>query len=196
MPRHAPPYKKDHPSYGIWSGIIARCLNPSTPCYSRYGGRGISICEQWRDFWVFAADMGPRPPGMSIERIDNDGNYEPENCRWATQAEQTRNYARNIRVVVDGERLCLKDACAKLGYSYGGIVLRVSRGEDPQSAISRPTIPNRRDIDGLSLREHARRLGMPFTTLHHRLQKGWSVERALSTPVGGRLTREAGHASR
>ncbi len=79
------------PTYSSWEGMKARCLNPNDSNYHRYGGRGITICEQWLAFKNFLEDMGTRPDGLTLDRVDNDGNYELDNCRWATWKEQANN---------------------------------------------------------------------------------------------------------
>jgi hypothetical protein len=78
-------------TYKSWATMIQRCTNPRSPRYFDWGGRGITVCERWRDFRNFLADMGECPPKLTIERVDNNGNYEPGNCHWVTQAVNNRN---------------------------------------------------------------------------------------------------------
>lgn len=86
------------PEYRSWKGLRSRCTSPTNPKYPYYGGRGISFCERWNSYENFYADMGPRPsPKHSIDRINNDGNYEPSNCRWATHLEQVNNRSNSKR---------------------------------------------------------------------------------------------------
>lgn len=85
------PAGKRTPTYQSWAAVIQRCLNSRCPGFRRYGARGITVCERWHSFGAFLADMGPRPEGTSLDRINNARGYEPGNCRWATRKEQGRN---------------------------------------------------------------------------------------------------------
>lgn len=108
---------KRNPAYGIWSAMKDRCFNPSNPEYSAYGGRGIVVCDAWRrSFTRFLDDMGERPSrGHSIDRINNDRGYEPQNCRWATRQEQDRN-RRNVRLVeYCGAMMTIREAVKSAG---------------------------------------------------------------------------------
>lgn len=120
--------------------MIDRCHNPANPQFKDYGGRGVTVCQRWLDSpAAFIGDIGPRPAGMTLDRIDNGKGYEPGNVRWATRAEQQRNRRTNVMVDVDGVRLPLVDACALRGLSYKAVQKRISmRGWSPEEALSTP----------------------------------------------------------
>jgi hypothetical protein len=108
--------------------MIDRCTLPKHPAYHRYGGRGIGVCERWRNsFPAFHEDMGPRPDGLTLDRIDSDGNYEPGNCRWATPKEQQNNTSTNKFVEIDGERLTIAQHARRLDINYETLYSRLSR---------------------------------------------------------------------
>jgi len=122
------PAKAKEQMYNIYWNMVDRCHNSSNPAFPRYGGRGITVCEAWRkSFEVFYRDMGNKPPGMSIERIKNDGHYCLDNVKWGTINEQTRNRRSNINISINGESKCLTDWCKTLGLNFHTIKARIRR---------------------------------------------------------------------
>lgn len=124
--------------YKSWQNMINRCSNPSTTAYSRYGGRGIVVCSEWQAFEGFYRDMGNPPDGMEIERINNDGPYEPCNCRWATHLEQMRNCSINRVIEIGGQRRVLSEWLEETKLPRGTFYSRVARGWTDIEAISTP----------------------------------------------------------
>lgn len=108
---------RETPEYRSLRGAIGRCHNPRSTAFAHYGGRGIIVADEWRkDFSLFLEHVGPRPaPGYTLDRIDNDGNYEPGNVRWATKTEQSNNQRSNHMVVVGGQTMTLAEAIARSG---------------------------------------------------------------------------------
>jgi hypothetical protein len=127
--------------YTIWLGIIARCKNAKEKAYKNYGARGIRVCPEWREsFEQFIADVGQRPsPNHSLDRIDNNGDYEPGNCRWATDTEQQRNRRGNVRITAFGETVTLAEWSERTGIGGGTIRNRLRSGWDVEVALTKPT---------------------------------------------------------
>jgi len=131
------------PVFHVWRAMVARCTNPQHSHWKWYGARGITVCDRWRSFENFKADMGERPDGMTLERVDNSKGYDPDNCCWANWHAQARSRRS----------------------SSGAEAIMELRGER------------------LTAADWARRTGIPQSTLCMRLKRGWSDERALTTPV-------------
>lgn len=129
-----------HPLFFIWFQMIERCRNPKSHSYKDYGGRGISVCDRWADsFKAFVEDMGPRPEGHCIERVDNSRNYEPSNCRWATRKEESWNTRRNYMIEFRGENRCLAEWSGLTGIPYNTLRARVCKyGWDAEKALTTP----------------------------------------------------------
>jgi len=127
------------PEYISWRAMHQRCYDRNAKGYERYGGRGVQVAERWKNFDAFFADMGPRPKGTTIDRIDNSKGYEPGNCRWATSAEQTRNrsYTRMIRI---GDAMLTVPECAELaGVAEETIRRRLGKGVSGMALLDPPS---------------------------------------------------------
>jgi hypothetical protein len=127
--------------YGVWSMMRQRCENPHSHDFGRYGGRGITICERWLDFDAFREDMGDPGPGATIERIDNDGPYAPDNCRWASRKEQARNTSRSLRLTVGGITRTAAEWAELSGdprLTATRISTRVGKGWSAERAVTEP----------------------------------------------------------
>lgn len=118
-----------HPrEYRSWKDMRARCNNPNDSDFADYGGRGIRVCDRWGDFAAFFADMGARPEGHTLDRIDVDGGYEPGNCRWADAGQQANNKRSNVVYEMDGRTQTLQQWCREFGTESSKVRYRLNRG--------------------------------------------------------------------
>lgn len=131
---------KDSSEYIAWRNMKGRCLNPNDKGYGRYGARGISVCDRWlNSFENFYFDMGAKPsPAHTLERIDFNKDYCPENCKWATYKEQNRNYSRNVYIEYNGRRMCLKDWADEVGIENSLLRYRIRAGWPIDQALFKP----------------------------------------------------------
>jgi hypothetical protein len=185
--------KADSRIYKNWHDMKARCENPKNSAYKYYGGRGIQVCERWQDFNLFYSDMGDPPSSeLSIDRIDVNGNYAPDNCRWATAVEQARNRRDNRMLTFDGKTMCLTDWAAVVGISGGAISDRLKRGWSVQRALTEGLCHSGVNfrfitIDGETntIAGWSRKTGIHEATIKTRLKAGWDERKAIfSQPQG------------
>ena len=165
------------PEYGAWRNMITRCEVPTDRYFLHYGGRGIAVCPRWRKSFVdFLADIGERPsPKHSLDRINNDGNYEPGNVRWATAREQARNSTQCHWIEFNGERMILADWAARIGITRSALRSRLRKLPLEQAL----TLPPVRGPRGFAV----------FVSRESRL-RGWETRRAKQhgTPQDHRST--------
>lgn len=135
---HAKLKNQSH-TYQVWSQMIQRCLTPSNKSFKNYGGRGITVCERWKDFKNFVSDMGEKPSDLCLDRIDNDGNYELGNCRWTTRKQQNRNTRSNRIFTINGVTGCMAELCEHFAISIQTVSVRINGlGWKPESAFLTP----------------------------------------------------------
>lgn len=133
-----------HPIYAVWRSMMDRCRLPTHQAWKNYGGRGIKVSPRWMRFEDFWADMGPTyRPGLTLERIDNDAGYGPENCRWATAKDQARNKRRNRKVDSPWGLITVAELSERTGIGQTTLLYRMSRGVEGADLLSPPDVRNR-----------------------------------------------------
>lgn len=176
-------------AFRAWMGIQDRCYNEKNPKFKNYGGRGIKICDRWLEsFENFFADMGHPQPHESIDRINVDGDYCPENCRWADDKTQSRNKRNTRYITLDGETKPLVEWAESKNVDPETIWMRIDRGWSDRDALTKPINSNGKlrylEFNGESktISAWSKITNIPRGTIHHRIERGWTVEKALTTP--------------
>jgi hypothetical protein len=141
LPKHGE--LRRSPAYNTWMLMVQRCFNPKCRAFKYYGARGITVCERWRQFEGFYADMGARPEDSTLDRIDVNGNYEPGNCRWATRLQQANNTRSNRPLTFDGRTQNMAEWARERGIRRDVIFYRLKRGWTEEEAISIPLLSGR-----------------------------------------------------
>ena len=161
--------------YKLWVSVKDRCLNPKHKAYHRYGGRGITIAPEWvNDFAAFRAAVGVRPKGATLDRIDNNKGYEPNNVRWTTRKVQANNRETNVVLTHNGMTMTLSQWANHLGCKYGLVASRWKRGLNTEEVLAPPQYVRGRLVtfEGrtMTMPEWSKELGVPYSTLVWRLK--------------------------
>lgn len=175
--------RKDLREYGIWKGMKSRCYNQNRVTYRRYGGRGIKVCERWKDdFWAFYEDMGQSPANCAIDRIDNDGDYTPDNCRWTTRRINNNNGQRNLNITFKGRTLTLSQWARLFDLTPRTLLDRLESGWLLDKALSSKRHGvHMIEFNGkiMSATEWGNELGVTRKAISTRIKR-WGIEAALS----------------
>ena len=181
------------PEYDAWRNMKRRCFNPNHKNYSDYGGRGIGVCDRWLNFENFLADMGSRPTAKhSLDRIDNDGDYSFENCRWATKAEQENNKRNNKPLItIENDTRTIAQWTKEMGFGKDVIQSRLKLGWSEFAAVMTPVETDRLitiENDTRTIAQWTKEMGFGENVINNRLKYGWSEFDAVMTPVRQRKT--------
>ena len=175
--------KENYRLWGIYHGMKKRCYNENCKRYKDYGGRGIKVCSEWLETFDNFADWAYRngyEENLTIDRIDNDKDYAPDNCRWATNKQQCNNTRRNIKIEYKGETKTISEWCEHLGLNYYTVQKRLKNGWSVQRALEeKPMTEN-------SFSKICRQHNIGVATAYSRIKAGWNLEEALNTPTKGR----------
>lgn len=176
---------KSTPEYAAWMDMHNRCRSKKPHVYPHYGARGITVCQGWSEFAAFLRDMGEKPsPQHELDRIDNDKGYAPENCRWATKAEQRRNTRRNHHITHQGRTMTIAEWARETGIPERTLSQRYHLGLRGDQLFTRLNLRGHYlTFHGQTqtITEWSRELGIHASTINHRLKSGLSIEQALDT---------------
>jgi len=184
--------RKTSSIFAIYSALKRRCNNPNDAAYDRYGGRGIEVCERWMEkdtgFINFFEDMGDRPSkNHSLDRIDNEKGYSSENCRWATAKEQANNRRSNHILEFDGKKMNVSQWAKDLNLSVSTIFQRIKKGYSIEEILLKGRVHRKSDERIITYKDKTqglakwvKELGIPRSTITNRLDRGMSIEEALS----------------
>lgn len=182
--------------YSVWRSMLARCRNPKDRKWMRYGGRGINVDEKWESYPAFRDDMGPRPDGFTLERLCNDSDYGPANCVWASRSDQCRNSSQTRLITFGGATKSLIEWCEIMNLPRAIVATRLSSGWSVEDALTtakgaliprvktRPRFRSVLSFDGktMTIKEWSDHTGINPALIAMRIGRGWSPDRALSTP--------------
>lgn len=173
-------------AYKSWASMKTRCLNDKNDAYSDYGGRGITICNEWLDFHNFLNDMGARPKNTTLERLNNDGNYEPGNCVWATRLQQNNNRRNNVLITIDGITKPISVWARENDISYYSIIQRLRRGWSGRDLLKNTDARYRHTITtplgNMTVKELSEYYKISSHLIYQRLDRGLSFKDLIAEP--------------